>query len=403
MDISYYQLLCTLASEAMRIPICFVTDKWEVVNEEDYVYNPLYESFQTCLNNLSMSNTEKAVTLHATKYLENYLSIRIPECEGYLIIGPTIYPSYVGEQIKSHLKDSYISINRQEVLEYYEKLTCVSKPELIACANLLYLIIYGENLSDKTLSYAINIEPFNILSNPTETLTKQHFQQAHNHHNLLLEKRILNAIRTGNAVEVKQAILEFPEELYGVLSKQSHLRSYKNIVITAITLATRSAIEGGLESEIALTLSDLYIQKLEELLFIEEVKVLHLEALCRFAECVSEVKKGNYSRTILSCMDYINQHLYESITLNQLAEATNKSPNYLSSLFKKEVGMSPINYIILKKVEEAKELLLVTDASLLEICLYLGFHDQSYFTKVFKKHTGQTPRQFRQKPLEGKL
>lgn len=82
----------------------------------------------------------------------------------------------------------------------------------------------------------------------------------------LAERKIFECIKQGKKEELIKNLRRLPEsgEL-GVLSKTSHLRSQKNSAIAAITLATRSAIEGGVFPEIAYTISDLFIQKLEEI------------------------------------------------------------------------------------------------------------------------------------------
>ncbi|WP_227011817.1 helix-turn-helix transcriptional regulator [Paenibacillus lutimineralis] len=70
-------------------------------------------------------------------------------------------------------------------------------------------------------------------------------------------------------------------------------------------------------------------------------------------------------------------------------------PAYLSKLFKQETGMTVIEYIQRQKIEEAKKLLTLSDASPLRAASLLNFHDQSHFTKVFKKYTGVTPKQYK--------
>ena len=71
------------------------------------------------------------------------------------------------------------------------------------------------------------------------------------------------------------------------------------------------------------------------------------------------------------------------------------SPNYLSSLFKKEVGIPISDYIQRHRVDEAKKLLVLTNYSISDISTWLNLNDQSYFIKIFKKYTGLTPRGFR--------
>ena len=115
---------------------------------------------------------------------------------------------------------------------------------------------------------------------------------------------------------------------------------------------------------------------------------------CDFADNVLKAKNNKYSKPIISCQNYISKHLYQELSLSELAEFIGLSPKYLSALFHKEVGLTLTEYINSKKIEEAKHLLMSTNHSILDISDWLGFHDQSHFTKIFKKFTGVTPKKF---------
>ena len=88
-------------------------------------------------------------------------------------------------------------------------------------------------------------------------------------------------------------------------------------------------------------------------------------------------------------------HYTENITLEELAEAINISPIYLHRLFNKVMGQSPYHYLLGKKMNLAKRLLLTTDKSLAEIAYEAGFSSQSYFGAVFRKEEEVTPLQYR--------
>lgn len=96
-------------------------------------------------------------------------------------------------------------------------------------------------------------------------------------------------------------------------------------------------------------------------------------------------------------MNHISKNVYDGISLNELANHLDITPTYLSKLFKKEVGIPLSEYIQRERVEEAKKLLTLTTYPLSDICAWLNFNDQSYFTRVFKKSTYMTPRQYREK------
>lgn len=95
-------------------------------------------------------------------------------------------------------------------------------------------------------------------------------------------------------------------------------------------------------------------------------------------------------------VQYIREHYNENIVINDLAERYGMSPNYFSSVFKKEVQQSTVNYITEIRMEKAKELLETSDLSVVDIAKKSGYEDSQYFFRVFKKHTGMTPLNYRE-------
>ena len=93
---------------------------------------------------------------------------------------------------------------------------------------------------------------------------------------------------------------------------------------------------------------------------------------------------------------YIDHHFKESLTLDQLAEEAHMNKFYLSHAFKQEYGISPINYMISRRLEESKYLLAETDLSMSQIAQLLGFSSLSYFSQVFRKTQGLSPMEYRQ-------
>lgn len=92
---------------------------------------------------------------------------------------------------------------------------------------------------------------------------------------------------------------------------------------------------------------------------------------------------------------YINDYFKEHITLDKLSEITYLNKYYLVHAFKRYKGISPINYLTLRRIDEAKLLLKTTDHSINTIAITVGFSGLSYFTQAFKKTVGLTPSQYR--------
>ncbi|KWX87493.1 hypothetical protein AMQ83_12775, partial [Paenibacillus riograndensis] len=95
------------------------------------------------------------------------------------------------------------------------------------------------------------------------------------------------------------------------------------------------------------------------------------------------------------CQHYMLNHLDEELTLSRRAGVAGLNASYLAQRCKKETGLAVSDYIQRERIEEAKRLMELPGITLSDIATRLHFNDQSYFTKVFKKYTGTTPKQFR--------
>ncbi len=101
-----------------------------------------------------------------------------------------------------------------------------------------------------------------------------------------------------------------------------------------------------------------------------------------------------YRKEVKKAVDYIRAHFQENIALETVAAHVGLNASYFSSSFKKNVGLSFRDYVNSVRIEEAKTLMRNTDYSLANIAVAVGFDNQSYFTRVFKKQTGVSPSQY---------
>lgn len=106
------------------------------------------------------------------------------------------------------------------------------------------------------------------------------------------------------------------------------------------------------------------------------------------------IEKGELT-AMEAVRNYIREHIREEISRETIAEAFYMNADYLGRLYKKETGESLGNYIISEKMKEAGKMLTTTDLSIGEVCAALGYGNFSHFSKLFKKITGFTPREYR--------
>ena len=176
------------------------------------------------------------------------------------------------------------------------------------------------------------------------------------------------------------------------------LKNEKNVAMYTIVGAFYAATEGGLDWSISYYICNMYLLKLDQKNTAVECFQVSGDAIKDFCTRVAAIHmKKCKTPVIAKTLHLIQQHQFEKITVYGLAAQLQINKDYLSSLFKKEMGEPLNSYIARQKIEEAKRLLLNSDKSISQISEYLAFSSQNHFQNVFKKLTGLTPHEFRKK------
>lgn len=179
----------------------------------------------------------------------------------------------------------------------------------------------------------------------------------------------------------------------GKLSNDSVMQ-YRYLAVSTITLATRYAIQGGLNEKEAYDFSDRVIMSVDGMN--SRIKILNLLAkeIYNLTNMVNKSKlKPSQSPHIRKCICYINENMNEKLTVFKLSEICNISPDYLSQIFKEEMGENLSAYITRRKLETAKDMI-VQGKSNQEICEALGFSSVSHFITAFKRNYHMTPTEY---------
>lgn len=230
------------------------------------------------------------------------------------------------------------------------------------------------------------------------------FYEKGNHNPYHFEEYLLKCIEQGETEKLESFLKKNYTGVTGQLVKNktiNPLRQIKNVFICACTIATRAAIKGGLNSELACSLSDYYIQNIEEFYDVNQVGRMVNVMFCDFATRVSKsIKFETNSKLINDCLSYINAHIRESIDSQTIANLLGVSKNHLLKKFKEETKTSFVEFVNNAKISEAKLLLQYSDLSIVEISEYLSFSSQSFFTSIFKSIEGITPKKFRDNQLK---
>ncbi len=212
------------------------------------------------------------------------------------------------------------------------------------------------------------------------------------------EMSFYEAVKNANLEVVQQEMEHFKRETTkgkGVLS-DNPVRNLLYHFIISTAMVARFCIGGGMDHDMAYSLSDLYIQKADRCKTIDELKLLQQDMAYDYCRRMKQLQKASvYSKQIVLAIDYIYDNLHKKITVKSIANAIGINETYLSKLFKRETGVSVSEYIRLRRIEAAKNMLMYSDYSYADISSYLCFSSQSHFTKIFRSETGYTPKVFR--------
>lgn len=361
--------------------------------------SPLFDSAEPFIARLLQSeDPPDTPLLRITNQLETFIIIHVSMSDT-LVIGPFTFYEMTENSVNSLMYDQQIPLRlQQDLYQYYGQLELVNQKQILALCALIYFLLYQKPLSEEVVRSQVmkddEREPVH-----TEQALRHLRLESSFHLDHQIEQKILQYVREGKKEKLIQHLETIKMEGMSQLSKKSQLRSIKNQVIVYMALATRAAIDGGLYPEIAYTMSDLSIQKVEDTFDLQKILLIGDDLLFSLIDRMNETMDNTHSKAVNVCKNYIFNHLFEPISIQDLAALVHLSPVYLSQLFKKETGKPLGQYIQEEKIKEAQKLLVQTDHSIADIGMMLHFNTQSHFSSLFKKRTGLTPTQYRKNPL----
>ena len=208
---------------------------------------------------------------------------------------------------------------------------------------------------------------------------------------ITLENNLISRTKHADTTGARLAL----NELLGflLLYESYEINKLKIRVIELCSLLSRAAIERDGNTDRILELNEKLIIEISNTTDFNEICYILSDNINIFTEQFIEAE--HHHSAITHAIRYLSAHYSEPVTLAQTAKSAGVHPSYLSSLFRKITGLTFKDYLNNIRIEHALELLKNTDYPIMEIAISCGFNDQSYFSKVFKKQTGMTPRQFR--------
>lgn len=209
------------------------------------------------------------------------------------------------------------------------------------------------------------------------------------------ERRLMQAVSQGMAHKAEQMIQNASAILLEMRTADT-LRNSKNYCIIMNTLLRKSAEYGGVHPYYIDGVSSDFAKRIERVQSPEEFPALQREMVNTYCALVKQHSTKQYSPLVQKVLTVVDSDLTADLSLNRLSKLLSVNASYLSSLFKKETGKTLTEFITQKRMQQAAFLLRTTKLQVQTVAQHCGIYDVNYFTKMFKKFSGQTPKEFRE-------
>lgn len=346
-----------------------------------------------------LTNYENAVIYYYVDLFQcHYISCRIPNSNDYLFFGPNLFETITDEYFELLFRSLKLSESMRDPLRnYYSNIRIL--PDQVMYENVIALIadqVFGKGNYRIVHNSAFPLDELLQFYNNHLRVPSQPFlgvQQVEARYGM--ENLMLAAVASGNE---SQAI-DYVSKLCNLMIPfrlTDELRDRKDLCITLNTLLRKTAEHSGVHPAHIDSFSNHNIQLIEQLTSLEECKVFVQKLVQGYCSLIQKYNLKAYSPPIRKVITCISTDLSADLSLKSLAAQINVNASYLSSLFKKEVGITLTEYVNRSRIGLAQILLLTSDLPLKAIALQCGITDMQYFSKMFKRITGVTPKTYKE-------
>ena len=325
-----------------------------------------------------------------------YTAFRLPDSEDLMICGPVMFGND-GFPVRAAQNDLHIPVGSPVLEDFYLQVTVFQHQT--AYYNIFKTLgryIYGENsyrfINDSLndLSYWHKIHQHDLSSNEPPAVKLQSVKKWYD-----MEKALMDALCNGNESLVLDAISKLQViSIPNLLTDE--INDLKACTVMLETLLRKSAEISGVSPILFDPYSKRHIQMIEQITNKTEMNALLMQFIRDYFLLIHQHSSKQHSLLTQRAIALIDQDVTEDLSLSAVSKKLNSNAKYLSARFKKETGITLTDYVNGQRIELAKRLLLFTDLPVKMISHKCGISDIQYFSRLFKKWVGCTPRLFRE-------
>ncbi len=360
------------------------------------------KDYSKLLVNSPSEAQENTIYRFFDEYKCNYIFLKLPDNKNrYFYVGPYVLSlpteDFIGKKAEQLSLDEP---QKEQLNAYYRNLPVVEDENiLLSIMDTLGTFIWGSanNFNVEFITYEIpdkrrpvyRSEVFDDAEASAPDITLELVEQ--NYRN---EKILMDAISKGKLNKIDIIVSAVMNQ--GTQERLADsLRNRKNYLIILNTLLRKSAEYGEVHPIHIHKLSESFAEKIELLYSVEESMELQKEMMRKYCVLVKEHSLKKYSQLVGRVITLISYDLTADLSLRNIASILNVNGSYLSATFKRECGETLTGYVNRKRIENAANILSYSDKQIQHVAEECGIMDLNYFIKIFKKHYGVTPTQYR--------
>ena len=207
------------------------------------------------------------------------------------------------------------------------------------------------------------------------------------------ERELMHSIATSNRDEAQRLLNLLLGSI--LLTSGGDMQAIRVRINELLVIMSRAAIDGGADVETTLWFNQRYINQLQNMQDMDKLCFWLTSVMNNFIDSAFRYSEVKHFDIMHKAFAYIRIHYAEKISLEDVAREVYLSPSYFSKVFKEEQGCTFREYLTSYRIEKSKSLLIDKSNRIADISVMVGFEDQSYFTKVFKRIVGISPNKFR--------
>ncbi|WP_432666533.1 PocR ligand-binding domain-containing protein [Wukongibacter baidiensis] len=318
-------------------------------------------------------------------------------CGSYVMVEPDT------KLIEGALRKLNINMNEIDLLINYLNTAPSIKPDKVTSLSELLFVISCYISDIEHLKYLEEQNNQNNLSSIAEYI--QHLKNLEDDkekevlYPLEKEKDLLNAIKQGDRLEAQKNLNEIIGHIF--FKAGANLKLIKTRILELLVMLSRIVLDSSIDHDLILQLNHKYIWEINRIKSIDELTSYVNKIFTQFFEYLFSYNDIKHVDAIYKSIDYIRNNYMKKITLEEVAKYVHLSPTYFSKIFKAEMKTNFKDYLNKIRIDKSKSLLLDKSISITDISQLVGFTDQSYYSKVFKKVSGVTPGKYRK--CQGKI